>query len=371
MRRLRSLSTVSLAVLPALPLGALPGHAAEVALHRPARPGWVMEQSLHFGQPGNASGYSTVLLTDGHLWVFGGTNPGGQSSPVIEHLAGRRWVTARLPTGLSDFISDASAPGSRDIWAVSSYGRYVLRWDGTRWRLLRRWRRAGSISGIVATSPRNAWVFGTSSAGYRVLGAWHYDGRSWRRVLGAADNIYRASAVSGRDVWGIEASQRGDAILHFNGRRWQRLRAGRAISAIRWHDILAESSRNVWLAGNEPARDRDRLVLAHWNGERWISVVTRISALAGQLASAGPDRVLVTATSSALLPTGLVILATSAGRIAGSAIISSLGNGVSDAVLDRSTDAIWASGGTLTRLGGDAAVWMRSQAPARVTADAR
>lgn len=369
MRRWCSLSTVTLAVLPALPLSMLPGHTAEVALHRPARTGWVLEQTHHFGQPGNASGYSTVLLSHGHLWVFGGTNPGGQSSPVIESLVGRHWVTARLPTGLSDFISDASAPGSRDIWAISSYGRYVLRWDGTRWRLVERWQRAGSLSDIVATSPRNAWVFGTSADGYRGLGTWHYDGRSWRRVLGPAADIYRASAVSGRDVWGIEPGQRGDAIVRFDGRRWYRLRVGQAISAVRWHDILAESARNVWLVGNEPAKDRGRLVLAHWNGERWIRIVTRVSALAGQLADAGTDRVLVTATSSALLPTGLVILVTNNGRMATSAIASTLGNGVSDAVLN-STDAIWASGGTLTRLGGNAAVWMHIRVTARVTADA-
>jgi hypothetical protein len=370
MRVLCSLSTVSLAVLPALPLAVLPGHATDVALHRPAQPGWVLEQARHFGQPGNASGYSTVLLTHGHLWVFGGTNPGGLSSPVIQNLAGRHWVAAMLPPGLSDFISDASAPGSRDIWAISSYGGYALRFDGTRWRLMGRWRQPGSFSDIVATSPSNAWIFGTSAAGYRGLGTWHYDGRSWRLVLGAAADIYRASAVSGRDVWGIEATQRGDEILRFDGRRWHRLRVGQAISAIRWHDILAESARNVWLVGNEPARDRSRLVLAHWNGERWIWIVTPTSALAGQLAGAGADRVLVSATSSALLPTGVVILVTNTGRVASSAIASSLGNGVSDAVFNPSTDVIWASGGTLTRLGGDAAIWMHIRATARVPDDA-
>ncbi len=370
MRRLCSLSTVTLAVLPVLPLSMLPGPATEVVLHRPAQPGWVLEQTSHFGQPGNASGYTTVLLTHGRLWVFGGTNPGGQSSPVIESLAGGHWVTARLPARLSEFISDASAPGSSDIWAISSYGRYVLRWDGARWRLVGRWQRAGNFSGIVATSPRNAWIFGTSPVGYRSLGTWHYDGRSWRRVLGAAADIYRASAVSGRDVWGIEAGRRGDSILRFDGRRWHRLWAGRAISAIRWNDILAESARNVWLVGNEPASDRSLLVLAHWNGGRWMRIVTPSSALAGQLAEAGADRVLVTATSSSLLPTGLVVLVTSTGRMASAAIASSLGNGISDAVFDPSTDAIWASGGTLTSLGGNAAVWMHMWGTAGVPSDA-
>jgi hypothetical protein len=366
MRRLCSLSTVTLAVLPVLPLSMLPGPATDVALHRPAQPGWVLEQTSHFGQAGNASGYTTVLLTHGHLWVFGGTNPGGQSSPVIESLAGGHWMTATLPAGLSDFISDASAPGSSDIWAISSYGHYVLRWDGTRWRLVGRWQRAGSFSDIVATGPRNAWIFGTSAVGYSGPGTWHFDGRSWRRVRGAAADIYRASAVSGRDVWGIEAGQGGDAILRFDGRRWHRVRTAPAISAIRWNDILAESARNVWLVGNEPATDRSRLVLAHWDGERWIRIVTPSSALAGQLAGAGPDRVLVTATSSVLLPTGLVVLVTGTGHVAGAAIASSLGDGASDAVFDPSTDAIWASGGTLTTLGGDAAVWKHTWATPRV-----
>jgi hypothetical protein len=358
--RLRSLSTAMLAVLPALPLTGMPGHAAHVVTHQPASRAWVLELTQHFGSPGNASGYSTVVLSHGRLWVFGGTNPGGASSPVVESLAGRRWLTARLPAGLSDFISDASSPGPSDIWAISSYGRYVLHWDGTRWRLMRRWQQAGSFSDVVATSPRSAWVFGTAAGGYRSLGTWHYDGRSWRAVAGAAGHIYRASAVSGRDVWAIEAGRRGDGVLHFDGRRWRHVWVSRAIAVIRWNDILAESARNVWLAGNESGKDDYRLVLAHWNGERWTRLVTRMSALAGQLAAAGADRVLVTAASSTLLPTGVVILVTNTGRITSSAIGSSLGDGVSDAVFDSATGAIWASGATLTRLGGNAAIWSRA-----------
>jgi hypothetical protein len=367
--RLRVLSTATLALIPALPLTALPGHTAEVNTRRPADRGWVLELNQHFGAPGNASGYSTILLIHGHLWVFGGTNPGGQSSPVVTSLVGRRWRTAKLPTGLSDFISDASAPGAGDIWAISSYGRYVLHWDGSSWRLVKRWHQAGSFSDVMATSPRSAWVFGTSAYGYGSLGTWHYDGRSWLHVLGAAGHIYRASAVSGRDVWAIEAGQRGDSVLRFDGRHWRRERVGGPISVIRWNDILAESATDVWLAGNEAAKDRYRLVLAHWNGDRWTRIVTRTSALAGQLAAAGANRVLVTATSSALLPTGLVVLVTNTGRVTSSAIASSFGNGISDAIFDPSTGAVWASGGTLTRLGGDAAVWKRTLAPTRSVDD--
>jgi hypothetical protein len=367
--RLRPLSMATLAVVPALPLTVLPGHTAEVTTHQPANRGWVLELNQHFGSPGNAAGYSAILLAHGRLWVFGGTNPGGQSSPVIASFADQRWRTARLPGRLSDFITDASAPGPSDIWAISSYGRYVLHFDGTRWRLVKRWDRAGSFSDIVATSPRSAWVFGTSAYGYGSLGAWQYNGRSWLPLTGVASHIYRASAVSSRDVWAIEAGHSTDGVLRFDGRSWRRERVSKAISAIRWNDILAKSVHNVWLAGNESAKYHYRLVLAHWNGKRWAMIVTRMSALAGQLADAGANRVLVTATSSALLPTGLIVLVTNTGRITSSTIASSFGAGISDAVYEARTAAIWASGATLTRLGGDAAVWKRTIAAARAADD--
>lgn len=359
MPRFRSLSMAALAVLPALPL-TLPVSHPPAAVNRHAgltNPTWDLALSRHFGHPWDASGFSTIVLTGGQLWAFGGTNPGGASAPVAERLTGKRWAASALPGGLTDFISDASAPSRQDIWAVSGYGRYVLRWDGSRWRVMRTWREPGYFSGLVATSPRDAWAFGTAANGDRSLGTWHFDGKSWRRVPGAASGIYRASAVTSQDIWAIAAGSRGDAILHFGGRQWYRVPASRAISRIRWRDILAESVRNVWLLGDTA---KGRLVLAHWNGEHWRWHVTSIPALAGRLAGAGRGRVLATATSSVLLPAGLIVVMTRAGHLTSSAIASSLGCGVSDAAFASGTGVVWASGGTLTRLGGDAAIWVRT-----------
>jgi hypothetical protein len=360
MPRFRSLGMIGLAVLPVLPMSTPVGHSAHSQPVRLVRQSWGTAMIRHFGQPGNASGFSTILIRDGVAWVFGGTNPGGQSAPVAEQLVGDQWVGSRLPAGLPDFISDASAPSRRDIWAVSSYGKYVLHWDGTRWQLARRWNSQGTLSDIVATGPRDAWVFGTSAGGRRSLGTWHYDGTSWRRVEGLARDVYRASAISNRDLWAITAGQRGDAIIRFNGRSWHRVRAGRAFSGIRWHDIMAESARDVWLVGNATGKKyRGRLVLARWNGKRWNRWVTPLSVFAGQLAAAGAGRVLATATSSALLPTGLIIMMTNRGRLTSSVVSSSFGCGVSDATLVARTQSVWATGGSLTRLGGDAVVWVR------------
>jgi hypothetical protein len=370
MPRFRRLSTAAIAVLPALPLSASVSHPApapagprgQPARARLADRSWALSMARHFGLPGTAAGFSTILLTGRQLWAFGGTNPGGASSPLTERLSGGHWMPSVLPARLSSFISDASAPGPADIWAISSYGRYVLHWDGVRWQLARKWIEPGYFTDLAATSARNVWVFGTTADGSRSLGTWHFDGGTWRPAPGAASDIYRASPVSGRDIWAIAAGVRSDAVLHFDGRRWHHVRAGREISGVRWRDVLAESARDVWLLGDTA---EGKLELAHWNGSAWRLIGTSLSALAGQLATARDGRVLATATSSGQLPSGLILELAGAGHVTTSVVTSPLGCGVSDAVYVARTGSVWASGGTLTRLGGNAAIWVRTPAGSR------
>jgi hypothetical protein len=374
MPRFSSLGAGVLVVLPglipgvALHPGAVvhprPAQAASQLGPSPASPAWRLALTSHFGGPGNASGYATILMAGRRTWVFGGTNPGGQSSPVAARRTGDSWTPVALPGRLTDFISDASATSASNIWAVSGYGRYVLHWNGSGWRVAKTWRRSGTLSDVVAAGPRQTWVFGTSATGTRSIGTWRFDGQSWETVGGIASDIYRASAVSSRDIWAIAAGPRGDTILNLSRRHdWRRIPAGRATQSVRWHDILAESRKDVWLLGDTASRTGSGLLeLARWNGTRWAIFSTRVRAWAGQLAAAGPDRVLATATSTGNLTAGLVVAMTDGGRKTWSSISSSLGSGVSDVAYAPRTGTIWASGATLTRLGGDAAVWVRAVA---------
>jgi hypothetical protein len=367
MPRFRSRSAVALAMLPALGLGVATG--SPVVAHgrgapvsrRPAATAWHLAESAHFGQPGNASGYSAIVVAGGQVWVFGGTNPGGQSVPVALTQDGQGWRASALPARLRGFISDASASSATNIWAVSGYGRYVLHFDGTRWQLLRRWRKRGVVSDVMTLGPGNTWVFGTSPAGSRTIGTWRYEGGRWIEVRGIARDIYRASAVSRYDIWAIVAGPASDTIAHLSGGRWHRVKVGRALAGIRWHDIVAESATDVWLAGNADApHGTGRLILAHFNGTSWTRLETSQRAWAGQLAAAGHGRIAVTATSAGLLPVGLIAVVSPAGRMSWSTIASSFGSGVSDVAFAPSTGLLWASGGILTRLGGDTAIWRRA-----------
>jgi hypothetical protein len=65
----------------------------------------------HYGEPGNASGFNVIIATGaGQAWAFGGTNPGGPSTPIAARWNGSTLTASALPGGLTGFINDASAP---------------------------------------------------------------------------------------------------------------------------------------------------------------------------------------------------------------------------------------------------------------------
>jgi hypothetical protein len=360
MLRIRSTTAVLAGIVPVLALGPALGPATtRTAASTVSRFSFQLRVRHHYGPAGNASGYSVIVATGKRAaWVFGGTNPGGLSVPVAERWNGRTVTPSRLPAGLTGFISDASAPSAHDIWAVSEYGGYALHWNGKHWRVARRWR-GRQISSVAAVAANDVWVFGTTAAGFADTGTWHYDGKSWRKVRGQASTAFRASAVSRRNIWAIGASGRADYVLHFNGSAWRRVPAGRVFKGIQLHDILAFSSRNVWVVGNTASRSgATSLVLDHWNGRAWDTVLARGHVLAGHLARGRSGTVLLTATPASLSAMGLIIQASARGLLSAITIRSGQGSGVSDVAMPAAARAVWASGGILTRLGGDAAIWV-------------
>ncbi len=315
--------------------------------------------TMHYGPLANASGYSVIVATSArHAWAFGGTDPGGpSSSPVAAQWNGSTLTSAVLPCGLPGFISEASAPAANDVWAASQYGRYVLHWDGRHWLVAGHWRH-GQLTGLTAISASNVWAFGTTVTGSRAMGTWHFDGTSWLPVPGAARSVYRASAVSARDIWAIAASRRADVIVRFDGRTWRRMQTGRVLADVEPRDILAISNHDVWVVGTQVGRNHSALlVLAHWNGSSWSRLVSGLQAWAGRLAPGPHGEVLVTATPANAAATGLILHASPGGWGAAIVVQSDLGSGVTDVALAPGTRSLWATGGILTRLGGDAAIW--------------
>jgi hypothetical protein len=320
----------------------------------------------HYGLPANASGYSVIVGTGpDEAWAFGGTNPGGPSAPVATLWSGDTTATARLPGGLTSFISDASATSSSDIWAASQYGRYVLHFDGVRWRVAKRWQQ-GQVTGLTAVTPSDVWVFGTTADGTSDIGTWHYDGTSWQRVVGVAGSIVRASAIGATDIWAIASSPVSYSVVRYDGTNWEQVSTGGALNGLHVRDILALSDSNVWVLGDKAdALGGVRLVLLNWNGAGWSSLVTQINAWAGRLALGPGHTVLATATPASASASGLIVQASAAG---GRLIVTPRSwlttGGISDVAMAGQTRTLWVSGAILTRTGGDAVIWSSQLPPA-------
>lgn len=358
------------AVLPvaALPVTAVhPAGAARTATRTAHAAAWRIAASAHFGAPTNASGYAAVVATGKRdAWVFGGTNPGGPSTPVAEHWDGTRWRPSPLPSGLSDFIVAASASAADNVWAVSD--AYALHWNGSRWSVAKRWTQPGEVTSVAAISPDDVWVFGPTGFGITGRGAWHYDGRHWTRVSGRASAAYRASAVSRRDIWAITAGAGGGSVIHYNGAEWRRMSPGPALARTHLDGILAVRRRSVWVSATTRA---GKLVMAHWNGRRWRRFTAPVRAHPERFASDGRGGVWIPATAAAGSSEWILHLWRS-GRWQRARLSDGHGRqvGVGDLALIPRTRSLWGSGGFLTKTGGGAAVWAhgrqaRRQARAR------
>jgi hypothetical protein len=323
--------------------------------------GWRIVVTRHYDGPEAASGYSAIVAPGRRdAWAFGGTNPGGGGLPVALRWNGARWRSWPLPAGLNGFVGDASAPSSRDIWAVSYATGYVLHWNGTRWQVAKRWQRHSVLTGVTAVSPADVWVFGTTTAGARGMGTWHYDGRSWARISGPAKAIYRASAVSRRDIWAVAATGRGGSLLHYDGHAWRRVDATRALAGASLDDVLAVSRHDIWVVGNLTARRGEgRLLIAHFDGHRWTRKLTARRADTGRLAPDGSGGVWITADNTGSRADALIGHLSRRGRLTWATLDHGLGSGVSDIAVGRGTSRVWLSGGFLTRTGGSAAIWSR------------
>ena len=314
-------------------------------------PTWRLVASRHDGPAGNAPGYSVVIApAPDTAWAFGGTNPGGPSSPTAARWNGRQWRAVPLPAALGGFIIAASASSADNIWAVSYFGSYVLRWNGSRWTVAKKWN-AGMATSVVAVSSSDVWVFSGSTS----LGTLHYNGRSWTRSTGPAGAVYRASALSGSSIWAVTLHS-ATPVEHYSGRSWRRARTGSALARTTPDDILAVSPHNIWISG---VSADGRLVIVHGNGTRWTRFVAPWQMRPERFAVDGRGGIWVPAVAGG--QTWWILHLSRSGHWTRSKI--GLGSGVGDLALIPRTTSLWGSGGSLTKTGGDAAIWAHGPLP--------
>ena len=219
-----------------------------------------------------------------------------------------------------------------DIWAASEYGRYVLHWDGHRWRVARKWG-SGQITGLIAISA--ARRVGLRQLGHR--GPRDRDVALRRQVLavespGLAGSVYRRQRRLSPGYLG-HRRQPGLAVhraLQRDHVASRRTPAARSLACRR-----ATSSRSPTGTSGSSATRRPGLEPSAWcwrtgpalTGRRLVS---RLHAWAGRLAPGPHGGVLMTATPTGASATGLILVASPAAGARPSIVRSGLGSGVSD-----------------------------------------
>jgi hypothetical protein len=227
--------------------------------------------------------------------------------PLIEHWNGKAWKIQKTPNppthSTAIDLSSLAATSSTNAWAV---GRSVYRngtaeiwkpvieqWDGKVGTLQASSNPGGSsssgLSGVAATSSRNAWAVG--SYGYpdgtlvieKTL-IEHWNGRAWKVQASPNPQFFQdqwtglsdVAATSATNAWAVGGageilsvsgpghpppSPMHTLIEHWNGRGWTVQASPNPGELGSWlSGVAATSSTNAWAVGG---------LIEHWNGSAW------------------------------------------------------------------------------------------------------
>jgi len=178
-----------------------------------------------------------------------------------------------------------AASSWKDVWAFGSGNRgrggYALRWDGRRWRIMKRWSGLTSAAGAVVRGPADIWLFSRVSGTVR-----HYNVHTWQResVLAGAFGFESVTSLPNGDIWAIPDATT-PLIVHgtaskAGGYSWSSTDLtgypDPGTGSPPLTNLYARSRTDVWAAGGGVHTVSGRVrwfpLLAHWNGHTWLRV---------------------------------------------------------------------------------------------------
>ena len=202
--------------------------------------------------------------------------PGGETAWERTGHAGATWKKVPFPGKTNEEVAYAAASSPTNVWAFGNdfNGSRVLRWTGSKFAVVKTF--GGPIWGASVLGPKDVWVYGLAPAGFAFdapdIGVWHYNGHTWTRV---GTNISGGSALNGHDVWGFTTT----SVEHWNGHRWTATSVKSLLppnapkpshSNPQVVGILALSDSNVYAIGNGTYQAvGGPVVVLHFNGRHW------------------------------------------------------------------------------------------------------
>jgi hypothetical protein len=251
---------------------ALVALAAPAASAAPAAPTWHIVKSVKTNQ-GEFTAVVATAKSSG--WAFG-----GQFSTTTGDTAWQRsgatWTQDKAFPGVKqENVVAAAATSPSDVWSFAAkFGgpSRVLHYNGKAWWVVKTF--GAQIGGASVPGKNDVWVFGADIFGQPALGAWHYDGHTWKLT---GKGLQGGSALSASDVWAFS----GTKVYHYNGAKWagtslkSLLPAKQLLNDPAITGIIALSAKNVYAIGNGTLQDEGGpTVILHYNGSKWAKLAT-------------------------------------------------------------------------------------------------
>jgi hypothetical protein len=239
----------------------------------------------------------------------------GAAPATVAPSAGAVPATAAPASSLS--VLDGVFCTSRTrCWAVGSQlgaggmsiANQVMRWNGTTWRKVSVTNPGGtgtnSVSELFAVrclAAANCWAVGERSGGAAMLNeALHWNGTKWAAVptpdpggkaSGKVSELYDSTCVTSADCWAVgdfgsgkegPTEQRRNQVLHWNGKKWTRLRVVNPGGAGVGHvstlfAVRCQSASDCTAVGDYGTASANGVLrnqALHWNGKKWSQVNT-------------------------------------------------------------------------------------------------
>jgi hypothetical protein len=212
------------------------------------------------------------------------------SAPVAV-ADGWQVVSVPVPPGSHSSLAAVSGGSAGDVWAVgeslsqsgSRLRTLTEHYDGHAWTVVPSPNLGGvsRLNGVAELSTDDVWAVGVgSSTPGNVPLLLHWNGRAWRRVLGAVSSAGDLQAVSGsssRDVWVVGSATVGSSeqtlIEHFDGTKWTMVPSPTPDGADQLSGVAAVGSTDAWAVGSSVSSTQaSHTVREHWNGQVWTAV---------------------------------------------------------------------------------------------------
>jgi len=243
---------------------------------------------------------ATAAVSARNAWAVGYAFTHPHIDALIEHWNGTAWRRVSSPALAGDgILRDVAATSASDAWAVghtvdSATGPdrpLIERWNGTAWRRVPSPAPAsgGSLSGVAATSPRNAWAVGSTASNTPLIV--HWNGAAWRRVPSPRPGGHRlltdVAATSASNAWAVgfistigNLTGPGKTLIErWNGTAWRRVPSPTPADGGFLLGVAVGGNGSAWAVGFTGTLNSPKQVLIeHWNGTIWRRVPSTAAA---------------------------------------------------------------------------------------------